>query len=82
MPVDQVVGVGLRQAGSEDLEPFATVAGAGDHQPPIDGNALLILLRGNEPGGIGFGGVCRNGEAETGGAAHRAAPASACLRRH
>lgn len=80
MPVDQVVCMALGQAGVEDIEVLAGVAGAGDHQPSIDGNALFILLRGDEPGGIRIGRVDRGGEAKTGGRyILQLPPAPACV---
>ena len=43
---------------------FAAVARARDHDLAVDGNALLVLDRGDEPGGVGLVRMHDDGEAE------------------
>jgi len=50
MAIDQVVGVFLRQAVGQHVECSAAVAGAGDDDFAIDGDAVGIAGRGDEPG--------------------------------
>ncbi len=44
------------------------VSGLGDDEAGIEGDARGVLNGGDEPGGVGFGGVDGDGEAEGGGA--------------
>lgn len=64
MAVDQVVGMLLRQATAQHLERPAAIAGARHHQTPVHRDALLVLDRRHEPGGVGIVGVRRHREAE------------------
>src|SRR6516165_4443785 len=54
MAVDDIVGMCLRQALGQDVEAFAAVARARDHEPALAWNALLILDLGDEPCRVGL----------------------------
>ena len=60
--VDEVVGVLLGQAVAEHVEGAAAVAGAGDDQAAIHGDAALVLDAGDEPGRLGVFGM--NGDSK------------------
>ncbi len=64
MAIDEVVGMALRQAFTQDVERLAAVARAGDDQLALDRNAPFILDRRDEPCGVGIARVRRDRKAE------------------
>src|SRR5690349_10020077 len=64
VPVDEVVGVLLRQAVAQDGERFAAIARACYHQLRLERHAPLVLVRGHEPRRIGIARMHRDSETE------------------
>src|SRR6516162_2652357 len=64
MPVDDIVGMLLREALAQHVEALAAVARARDHELALARDAFLVLDLGDEPGGIRLARMHDHGESE------------------